>query len=61
MKKDYLRHHSNICEFQIKFSVCGSIRFEKPNLIISLDFCDSFFVQNMKYQITLNIQMLRRR
>ena len=61
MKKDYLKHYQNIYKFQIRFNVYDSIRFEKSYSIISLNFYNSFFIQNIKYQITLNTQMLRRR
>ena len=58
-EKDYLELHQNICDIQIRFNVCDSIRFEKSWSIISLSFCNPFFAEISNIRLTLYIQMLR--
>ena len=43
IKKTYSRHHQDLCDVQIRFKVCDSIRFERSRLITSFGFCDPFF------------------
>ena len=45
MKKADLKHYKNLCDVQIRFKVYDSIRFERSRLIISLSFCNLFFVE----------------
>ena len=51
LEKDYLRHHQNICDNQIRFNAYDSIRFERPYLIISFDLLRSFFRSEIEFQI----------
>ena len=45
MKKADSKHYKNLCDVQIRFKVCGSIRFERFQLIISLSFYNLFFIE----------------
>ena len=56
MKKAYSKYHQNLCDVQIRFKVCGSIRFEKPYSIISFGFCDLFFINISNIKLTLHIK-----
>ena len=56
MKKAYLKHYQNLCDVQIRFKVYNSIRFERPRSIISLGFCDFFFINISNIRLTLYIK-----
>ena len=45
MKKANSKHYKNLCDVQIRFRVYDSIRFERPRLIISFNFCNFFFAK----------------
>ena len=56
MKKAYSKHYQNLCDIQIRFKVCDSIRFERFYSIISFGFCDPFFVNISNIKLTLHIK-----
>ena len=45
MKKTDLKHYENLCDIQIRFKVCDSVRFGRSQSIISLSFCNFFSVE----------------
>ena len=59
--KTYLKHYQNLYNVQIRFQVCDFIRFERSHLIISFNFYYFSFAQISSIELTLHIQMLRRR